>query len=322
MECELTRNPGLCAQVSAIRAVNLGNALEAPAEGQWGVTLRRRDFVLIADAGFSAVRVPIRWSAHAAAEPPYAVKERFFGRIDWVLEQSRENGLLAIINMHHYDELFTNPPAHEARFLAIWQQIAERYAAVNEEDLWFEILNEPHGALTSGAWNRLLARTMPVVRATNPTRPVVVGGPNWNSFNSMSAIDLPPDDVNIVLTFHYYNPFAFTHQGAAWVDRTDLTGVPWNGSIGSREAIDIDFFTARRQAQAHGLPVLLGEFGAYQVGDMDSRARWTHYVRASAEANNMGWAYWEFRAGFGVYDGDALRWNRPLLEALIPDQGD
>ena len=45
------------------RGVNLGNALEAPVEGEWGVTLREEYFRLIREAGFDAVRIPIRWSA-------------------------------------------------------------------------------------------------------------------------------------------------------------------------------------------------------------------------------------------------------------------
>lgn len=47
------------------RGVNLGNALEAPREGEWGMYLEAEYFALIAEAGFNAVRVPIKWSAHA-----------------------------------------------------------------------------------------------------------------------------------------------------------------------------------------------------------------------------------------------------------------
>ena len=40
------------------RGVNLGNALEAPREGEWGVTLQEAYFDLIQQAGFTSVRVP------------------------------------------------------------------------------------------------------------------------------------------------------------------------------------------------------------------------------------------------------------------------
>ena len=51
------------------RGVNLGNALEAPVEGEWGVVLQEEYFDLIADQGFDSVRIPIRWSAHVMMAP-------------------------------------------------------------------------------------------------------------------------------------------------------------------------------------------------------------------------------------------------------------
>src|SRR5574342_296855 len=52
------------------RGMNLGNALEAPNEGDWGVTLKSEYFELIKNAGFNSVRLPIRWSTHVSANPP------------------------------------------------------------------------------------------------------------------------------------------------------------------------------------------------------------------------------------------------------------
>ena len=41
------------------RGINLGNALEAPREGAWGLTLQVEHFERIKQAGFAAVRIPI-----------------------------------------------------------------------------------------------------------------------------------------------------------------------------------------------------------------------------------------------------------------------
>jgi len=71
-------------------------------------------------------------------------------------------------------------------------------------------------------------------------------------------------------------------------------------------------------AQRHKVRILLGEFGAYSKADMDSRVRWTEFVRSEAERHGFAWAYWEFASGFGVYDPDAKVWREDLLEALIP----
>ena len=49
------------------RGMNLGNALEAPREGEWGLTLEEDFFERVQKAGFRSVRIPIRWSAHTSA---------------------------------------------------------------------------------------------------------------------------------------------------------------------------------------------------------------------------------------------------------------
>jgi endoglucanase len=37
----------------------------------------------------------------------------------------------------------------------------------------------------------------------------------------------------------------------------------------------------------------------------------------------MAWAYWEFGAGFGIFDREANGWRTPLLRALLPsDSGE
>jgi aryl-phospho-beta-D-glucosidase BglC (GH1 family) len=40
------------------RGVNLGDALEAPKEGDWGVVAQEEYFDLIKEAGFGSVRIP------------------------------------------------------------------------------------------------------------------------------------------------------------------------------------------------------------------------------------------------------------------------
>jgi endoglucanase len=64
----------------------------------------------------------------------------------------------------------------------------------------------------------------------------------------------------------------------------------------------------------------MSEFGAYGKADMVSRVNWTAFMRREAEERGFAWSYWEFDAGFGVYDRAADRWNQELLEALIPSE--
>ncbi|MDZ7289741.1 MAG: glycoside hydrolase family 5 protein [candidate division KSB1 bacterium] len=300
------------------RGMNLGNALEAPNEGDWGVVIKSEYFDLIKNAGFNSVRIPIRWSAHAGTSSPYIVAQSFLGRVDWVIEQAFARKLAVVINMHHYEEIMQDPTAHKARFLAIWEQVAKHYQNYSG-DLIFEILNEPNGSLTIPIWNQFLKDAIVTIRRTNPGRTLMVGPANWYSMTSLNSLDLPADDKNIIVSVHYYNPFQFTHQGAEWVTGSDAwLGTRWLGTAQEKQAIARDFSTAAGWGTSNNRPLNLGEFGAYNKADMQSRALWTEFVARTAEANNMSWHYWEFIAGFGVYNGTAKDWNYPLLYALIP----
>ncbi len=300
------------------RAVNLGNALEAPREGEWGVVLSEEYFQLIKDAGLSGVRIPIRWSAHAATRAPYTIDPSFFARVDWAVDQALSRGLVVIVNMHHYEEIFREPAAHRERFLALWAQIAEHYKAY-PADLLFEPLNEPNGALTSAVWNRLLKDAIATIRQTNPERNIVAGPANWNGIGYLSTLDLPAADRHIIVTVHYYEPFRFTHQGAEWVSGAGAwLGTTWRGTEAEKGAIRRDLDLAAGWGRAHNRPVFLGEFGAYSKAEMAHRALWTATVAREAEKRGMSWAYWEFCAGFGVYDPARGQWNKLLLEALVP----
>jgi endoglucanase len=302
------------------RGVNLGNALEAPREGEWGVVLQEKYFQLIEEAGFDAVRIPIRWSAHAAPTAPYTIDDVFFERVDWAVDQALARGLLVVINMHHYEGIMEDPAGHEERFLALWAQIADHYRSYPDA-LLFEVLNEPHDRLTSSKWNDLLREGIDTIRETNPARTLVVGPANWNSIDGLGSLDLPAQDRNIIVTVHYYNPFHFTHQGADWVSGSgSWLGTTWQGTDSEKRAVARDLGLAASWGEANDRPIYLGEFGAYSLADMDSRVLWTEYVARQAEEYGMSWAYWEFCAGFGVFDKLWDKWNEGLVEALVPSQ--
>lgn len=300
------------------RGINLGNALEAPQEGAWGVFLQEEYFTAIAEAGFQHVRVPIRWNAHALAAPPYTIDPDFFARIDWVVEQATANGLLVVLNIHHYEGMFSDHRGHSERFIALWRQIAEHYADAPDSVL-FELLNEPHDGLTSRAWNAIVPAAIAAIRPSNPTRNLIVGPGNWYNISQLNALSLPAEDGHLIVTVHYYEPFHFTHQGAEWVaGSSPWLGTMWEGDRNQRRAVEADLGRAARWGKANGYPIYLGEFGAYSRAEMDSRARYTAFVARTAESLGMSWAYWEFGAGFGAYERGTGTWKEELLTALVP----
>ncbi|MBN1438655.1 MAG: glycoside hydrolase family 5 protein [Anaerolineales bacterium] len=301
------------------RGVNFGNALEAPSEGEWGVTLREEYFQLVKDAGFDSIRLPVRWNAHAPEEPPYAIEPAFFERVDWAVENALDRGLAVILDFHHFTDYMECAACERDRLLGLWTQIAAHYQG-HPADLVFEVLNEPTDAVPAPDWNAALAAALAEIRKTNPERIVIAGPVDWNGVYALERLELPEGDRRLIATFHYYNPFPFTHQGAEWVEDSDAwLGTAWTGSAAERQAVRGELRIAAEWGRAHNRPILLGEFGAYDRADMESRARWTAFVAREAEAASFSWAYWEFCAGFGVYDPAAGRWREPLLAALLPD---
>jgi endoglucanase len=299
------------------RGINLGNALDAPSEGAWGVTLKPEYFRTIKAAGFHTVRLPVKWSAHAAADAPFRIDPTFARRVDWAIDQALANRLNIIVNVHHYDEMDRRPDEHLSRLIGLWEQIAARYKD-RPAGVFFELLNEPHDRLTEAKWNAALPRVLAAVRKTNPTRPVIVGPEHWNGIGALDKLQLPRDDRHLIVTVHYYEPFHFTHQGAAWVNGANQwKGLKWTGTEAEHAAIRQALGRAAAWGMRHDRPLFLGEFGAYEAGDLESRARWTRFMSREAERVGMSWAYWEFCSGFGAYDPKANEWRPALKAALV-----
>lgn len=298
------------------RGINLGNALEAPREGEWGVRLKAGYFEAIKQAGFATVRLPVKWSAHADREAPYTIDPKFAERVDWAIDQALANGLNIIVNIHHYDEIHKNPDEHLPRLVALWRQIAARYKD-RPASVYFELLNEPTDRLTEAKWNAAIPQVLSAVRETNPTRPVIIGPGRWNSIDALDKLELP-DDRHLIVTVHYYSPFEFTHQGASWVEGSERwKGRRWTGTAAEKSGVTADLERAAAWGEAHNRPMFLGEFGAYQAADMESRVRWTQHVTGEAERLGLSWAYWEFCSGFGAYDPEAEVWRKELKAALV-----
>lgn len=300
------------------RGVNFGNGLDAPSEGEWGLTLQESHFVKMKELGFNSVRLPVRWAtpARTGESPPYTVDEKILSRVQWAIDRAIENDLYIIVNNHHHENMMADPIAEHDRFIAIWTQVAERFKGYGEH-LVFEIMNEPMMELTADIWNRVLVEALAVIRASNPTRVVMIGGPAWNNVLSVFELILPADD-NIILTVHSYYPLSFTHQDTDWVPLSaGWLGTTWDGTY-FEKMVQIERFNAVDEyAKAHNVPVNLGEYGAYERADFASRVRFTEFMTRLVESHGYSWHYWECCLSFGFYNLDDNSVNQELLGALI-----
>ncbi len=329
------------------RGMNLGNALDGPTEGAWGVTLEERHFELIADAGFDHVRLPVRFSAHALSAPPYTIDSTFFERIDWALGEAESHGLAVILDMHHEEPLMSDPASEAERFVALWSQIAERYHE-RKSSLKYELANEPSLVLND-YWNYIYPKALAAVRAIDPERAVLVDGTDWASVYSLDDLRII-DDPHLVATFHVYDPSLFTMQGASWMDPEFQTqcvvfpgppaepviavpaarDVDWTArwfaaynnqpaatNPGSAAAIEDVFAYVDRFVADTGRAVYLGEFAVIDNADAASRERWVRLVRDHAEARKIPWAYWDDGASMAAYNVHSGEWVPYLKRALL-----
>ncbi len=329
------------------RGVNLGNGWEAE-PGTWGLKFTTEDIDHIADEGFDHIRVPVAWHFHVTeSDGTYRINPEFLAQIEPVLRRAIERNMRVLLNWHHFHDFTNAPDAHLARFNGVWEAIATRFKDWSPA-LFFELLNEPCGALTTAAANPIYRKTIRLIRRTNPDRLIFVSPGQWGIITELDGLRLPGDDDRIAVTVHCYEPFHFTHQGAGWVGLEALRGVRYPGppdaplalpeslqdNTGAKAFVDaynrqpaggnpssagtvrnlLD--TAREWSRHFGRPVHLGEFGAHKPGDPQSRARYLHDVRTLAEQRGIPWTLWEWKAGFGYWDAETKRpiFRKSLME--------
>jgi endoglucanase len=330
------------------KGINLGNRMEAPNEGDWGGSIQDSDFPFIAERGFDHVRIPMRFSGHAQSSAPFTIDASFFQRVDEVLEQATNAGLAVIIDLHSYDEMASDPLAERERFLGLWSQIAARYAD-RPETVAFELLNEPNTEIDS-VWNDIVADAISTVRATNPRRLLVIDSVFWADPSKLSVLTLP-DDANLLVSIHLYEPKLFSFQGKDWMGAPYMTtgvvfpGPPaapitpvqaaldeswaasWFESYNTLPAADNPSGAATVDAQiayitayktATGRTVYNGEWGPQDGADMTSRANLVQMVRENCEAEDIGWAIWEDPNNMQLFDSAAGTWVTPIIDALLP----
>ena len=281
--------------------------------------IQARHFRLLKEAGFNTVRINLHPFRHMEHTNNWKIRNSWFEVADWAVGQARENGLNAILDLHEYDAMGQDPTGNKEKFLSSWREFSAHYHSA-PNTVVFKVLNEPSKKLTPELWNDYLREALAIIREKNPARTVIVGPAFWNSIDHLKELRLPESDTNLIVTVHYYAPMEFTHQGASWANYKDKTGVDWTGTEQEIARLKRDFDKAAAWAREHHRPIFLGEFGAYDKGPMDSRARYTAAVARAAEQRGWSWAYWQFDSDFILYDIPHDHWVEPIKNALVPSR--
>lgn len=276
--------------------------------------------------GFDSVRFAVPFGRAAGPAPTYTIDPAYLAAVDADVDAFLDAGLVVVLEN-------VGAVGSEAEFLAIWSQVAT-YFADRPPSVYFELANEPlwnvddpyipdfssDNILDAEDWNPLVASVLPVVRAANPERIVVVTAPDLAHPQSVPLLALPDDD-HLVVTFHQYQPLELTHQGAGWLPGADeWVGTTWSGTDDELMALRATMEPAVCWARATGRPLWMSEFGTFHLADLDSRVAWTSAVRRLAGAEGIAWTYFELSSGgFGVWDRVTGTWRQPLLDALMSD---
>lgn len=294
------------------KCVNLSNMLETPREGIWGRPFRDEDATRIRRAGFATVRLPVRFSGHALVAAPYTIDPAFMARVRHVVDTNLAAGLNVILDLHNFEELMSDPAGNRVRFAALWRQIAAEFQGA-PASLWFELMNEPNNRLDDTTLLGVLTPALAEVRATNPTRPVIVGGQNWSGIDSLATLILP-DDPWIVPTFHYYDPFDFTHQGADWVHPSPPRGRRF-GAPADNTQLEAALDKVRAYMARTGRVPFVGEYGAFEQVPMDQRIAYYRTISAAFASAGIQSCAWGYTNTFQLWR-DGRGWSRELLDAI------
>lgn len=276
---------------------------------------RTDHFKKIRAAGFQTVRIVTNSFAHM--DQYYGLEVGWLQRLDVMVDAALDAGLVVVLDEHdNWEPCGKDAVVCGQKLNAFWAQIASRYKDKSNK-LVFELLNEPNSVMTPAVWNAQIKQTLPIIRASNPVRNIVVGPAMAYAPGLLDKLELPSSDRHIIVTVHYYEPMAFTHQGAPWAPEVKYTGRSW-GSETDIKQLDTTFDAVKAWSTTWNRPIWLGEFGAFETAPMESRVRYDSAVARAAETRGFAWCYWQFDKDFVVYDIANEAWVEPILNALIP----
>lgn len=305
------------------------------------------DVAFLAGLGFDHLRIPVD-EEQLWDEQGYPVEEAFSllrSALDWCMTHNLRVVVdLHILRSHHFNEeerpLWTDPKAQD-HFLDLWRELSHRLASYPIDRVAYELMNEPV-APDPEDWNRLVARAVRTVRELEPERTLVIGSNRWQSVDTFDQLEVPQDDPNILLSFHFYTPMALTHYRAGWTKVGEYTGpVHYPGVVVRDEdlaGLSEDLVGALRDSNRHydrevfasllerplslarrlQLPLYCGEWGVYREAPREPRLRWYRDVRTVFEAHGIGWATWDYKGGFGIVDSNGTP-DQELIRILTEE---
>ena len=291
-----------------------------------------QDFINAKSMGIEIIRLPIRLHDMTGGAPEYRLEPLFLRFLDQAVEWAEKHEIYLILDNHSFDPVAPTATDIGKILIPVWTQIAERYKSRGGYIL-YEILNEPHG-IDAKLWDAIQGRVIAAIREIDSVHSVIAGGVNYNSLDELFNVSAYQYD-NIIYTFHFYDPYLFTHQGETWgspPNLKNLKGLPFpadsqvarkmpavpsdlKGTWIERALKDSYKKDAAVSALAATLdkavkfskergnvPLLCGEFGVYIPNSLqEDRVRWYEAVTKLLDERGIARTSWDYYGGFGVF---------------------
>jgi len=301
------------------------------------------DFQVMKGMGIRYVRFPLDPTLLSQGGLRNPNKDQIWARIDSALDMAMDSGMAVDFVVFPRDDykqrLATQSGADQ--FIMLWQVLAKHFVGRDPDRFFFELMNESEEQ-DPYRWVGLESATAKAIRDIDAEHTILASGAHYDSLGDLLATQTI-DDPNVIYTFHFYEPYAFTHQGASWgsVEWNYFRDIPYPATPGeiADRIKSIPDNSARYQLYLYGaegwnaasilhriafaaewgrerhVPVVCNEFGAFRdTAPPDSRARYLHDVRTALEQNGIGWAMWDWSGNFGLVTHQA--------NAIMPDRLD
>ncbi|MDR0784880.1 MAG: glycoside hydrolase family 5 protein [Treponema sp.] len=292
------------------------------------------DFADIKRLGVDVVRLPLDLFAMTSGAPDYTLDPLFLKFLDQAVDYAEESEIYLILDNHSSDgSNGETSDAVDEILIPIWTQMAEHFKD-RSDYVVYEVMNEPYG-VSSERWGEIQGRVIEAIRAKDERRTIVVGGTSWNSIDELAKLPVYEDD-NLIYTFHFYDPFLFTHQGASWASPSlaNLKSVPFPANAGTlpnvppdlkgswvenslkydytrasaRETLTATIDKAVQFSIERGVAVFCGEFGVYMRNSNHAdRVRWYELVTKLLDERRIARTSWDYTGGFGLFKTESGR---------------